>query len=90
MSRGILSFSIFGTHKIEGILSWGILSQVNFSLGDFVMGDFVVDPMPRYLKFSLRMLKILKIFPDHIQKPKSFPNQPISLNYVLFTSTRVE
>ena len=31
----------------RGILSWGILSQVNFSLGDFVMGnlslgDFVI------------------------------------------------
>ena len=41
---GVLSFSVFGTHKI-----WGILSQVNFCLGDFVMGDFVtgdfvVDP----------------------------------------------
>ena len=60
MSRGILSFSIFGTHKIRAILSWGILSQVNFfpggfcrwgiltrgilSPGNFVMGDFVVDP----------------------------------------------
>ena len=36
LSRGILSFSIFGTHRI-----WGILSQVNFSLGDFAMGAFV-------------------------------------------------
>ena len=46
-----MSFSIFGTHKIWGILSCGLLSQVNFSwvilswgilsLGDFVMGAFV-------------------------------------------------
>ena len=45
---GILSFPIFGTHKI-----WGILSQDNFSLGDYVgrdicqggffHGDFVID-----------------------------------------------
>ena len=34
-SQGILSFSIFGTHKI-----WGILSQVNFSLGEFCHGGF--------------------------------------------------
>ena len=36
LSRVILSFSIFGTHKI-----WGILSHKNFSLGEYVMGDFV-------------------------------------------------
>ena len=45
---GILSFRIFGTHKIVGILSggilsWGILSQNNFSLGDFVMGEYVAS-----------------------------------------------
>ena len=44
LSMGILSFSIFGTHKILGILS-----QVNFSLGDFVAGIFChggFDPIP--------------------------------------------
>ena len=39
---GILSFPIFGTHKIWGILSGGNLSPDNFSLRDFVMGDYVV------------------------------------------------
>ena len=38
-----------------------------------------------YLKILLSMLRFLKIFP---QKPKSFPNQLVSLNYVLFTSDR--
>ena len=59
---GILSFSIFGTHKIWGILSWGILSQVNFSQGDFVTGDFVIgdfdmgdfDPVPAPVYLTLR------------------------------------
>ena len=57
-----------------------------FVMVDFVMGDFVVDPMPRYLKFSLRMLRFLKIFPAHFQKSKIFPGHPVSLDYVLFTS----
>ena len=69
-----------------GFCRWGILSLGDFVMDAFVTGDFVVDPMPRYLKFSLRMLRFLKIFPAHAQKPKSFPNQPVSLNYVLFTS----
>ena len=36
----------FGTHKI-----WGILSQVNFSLGDFVMGAFVAGGFCRRSTF---------------------------------------
>ena len=33
----------------------------------------------------LSMLRFLKIFPAYAQKPKNFPNQPVSLNYFLFT-----
>jgi len=43
-----------------------------------------------YLKILLSMLRFLKIFPAHAKKSKSFPNQPLSLNYVLFTSARIE
>ena len=53
LSWGILSFSISETHKI-----WGILSQVNFFLGDFVAGvfrhgDFVAGGFCRWGILSL-------------------------------------
>ena len=36
------------------------------------------------------MPSFLKIFPAHAQKPKSFPIQPVSINYVLFTSVKAD
>ena len=38
LSQGIFAFLIFGTHKVWGNLSWGILSQVKFSLRDLIAG----------------------------------------------------
>ena len=40
LSWGILSFSIFGTHKIWGFFSEGILSREILSTGEFFPGGF--------------------------------------------------
>ena len=39
-----------------------------------------------YLKILLSMLRFLKTFSAHAQKPKNFPNQPTSLNCIFNTS----